>query len=82
MRSELHRPDGRLPLLHSLTGGVWTLHALGRPSARSLSMVTPPREDDESLPSAEERHCGLVCTTVRSWEQHELLGASVPLPLL
>jgi len=66
--------------LHLLAGGVLTLHAWGSASARVLSMVTPPR-DEESPLSAAQRHCGLVCTTLASCEQHEDGGADT-LPLM
>ena len=73
---------GRLPALHRLAGGVWTLQAAGRPSARDRSISTPPREDEAPPPIAAQRHCGLDCTTALSCEQHEALGADVPLPLM
>jgi hypothetical protein len=66
--------------LHLLAGGVLTLQAWGSSSARVLSMVTPPR-DEESPLSAAQRHCGLVCTTLASCEQHDDGGADT-LPLM
>jgi len=66
--------------LHLLAGGVLTLHAWGSSSARVLSMVTPPR-DEESPLSAAQRHCGLVRTTLASCEQHDDGGADT-LPLM
>ena len=68
--------------MHRLAGGVWTLQAAGRPSARDRSISTPPREEEASPPIAAQRHCGLDCTTALSCEQHEALGADVPLPLM
>jgi hypothetical protein len=60
-----------LPLLHWLTGGVWTLQAAGRPSARDRSMVTPPREDEASL------HHGLELRAARRAGRRRAVAADV-----
>ena len=60
--------------LHWLTGGVWTLQALGRERARVWLMVIP--NEEPPLLSTEQRHCGEDWTTLESCEQHEDDGVS------
>jgi hypothetical protein len=58
--------------LHSLGGGVLTLHAPGSSSARVLLTVTP--REEAPPPSTVHRHRGLDATTLDSAEQHDALG--------